>query len=164
MCGEVDAKSLAQNAIITFYKCFGKNEFRYNSLRRDKILAGYPSEAKNVFDYYRDLRNKFIAHDESRFSQANAGVILETKKEAPFVDTFCTVAVAEKFKSVEERQGLSSLYQLILAAIQWVELKIDELRDLLEEKYKEKTISEFQELEPLKLNIPSQEEIYKKRN
>lgn len=156
-------RSLAQNAIITFYKCFGKNESRSNSLDRKKILAGYPLEAKNVFEYYRSLRNKFIAHDESRLSQVLVGAILVSGKELPFVDTVGLVTVAEAFKGEENQEGLKSFYRLTLVALQWVEEKIDELSDLLKKQYKDKKMSDFQGFEPLCLTVPTQEDMYKKR-
>lgn len=78
---DVVNRALAQNSIVVFYKCFGKSEFRDNSLKRNKILANFPPEAKKVFDFYKDLRDKFIVHDESRLSQALAGVILQSNKE-----------------------------------------------------------------------------------
>lgn len=73
-------RALAQNAIVLFYKCFGKSEFRDNSLKKDKILVGFPPAAKEVFDYYKNIRDKFIAHDASRHSQAMVGIALDTKK------------------------------------------------------------------------------------
>ena len=126
-------------------------------------MAGYPPEAKAVFDYYHDLRNKFIAHDESRYAQVSTGVILESCKQFPFVDIVSTVAVVEKYKSEEERQGLSSLYHLIVVSLQWVENKIDELSDLIKEQYSRKQISEFQKFESLAFSIPTQSEMFDKR-
>ena len=160
---DVVNRALAQNSIVLFYKCFGNNEFRDNSLKRDKVLANYPPEAKNVFDYYKNLRNKFIVHDESRLAQANAGVILQSNKKHPFIDTFCTVAVADKYKSAKDREGLGSFHHLITVSMQWVEEQIDKLSDLLRDQYKEKELSDFQEFERLQLNIPTQDDMYKKR-
>lgn len=134
---DVVNRALAQNSIVVFYKCFGKSEFRDNSLKRNKILANFPPEAKKVFDFYKDLRDKFIVHDESRLSQALAGVILQSNKEHPFVDTLGTVAIAERFKSPEELKGLGSFHRLITVAIQWVETEIDKLGDLLKEQFQQ---------------------------
>lgn len=156
-------RALAQNSIVVFYKCFGKSEFRDNSLKRNKILANCPPEAKTVFDFYKDLRDKFIVHDESRLSQVLTGVILQTNKEYPFVDTLGMVAVAERFKSPEELEGLASFHHLIRVATKWVETEIDKLSDLLRNQYKEKEMSDFQGLEPLRLSVPTQDEMYKKR-
>ena len=160
---DVVNRALAQNSIVVFYKCFGKSEFRDNSLKRNKILANFPPEAKKVFDFYKDLRDKFIVHDESRLSQALAGVILQSNKEHPFVDTLGTVAIAERFKSPEELKGLGSFHRLITVAIQWVETEIDKLGDLLKEQYKDKEMADFQGFEPLRLGVPTQDEMYKKR-
>ena len=43
---DVVNRALAQKSIVVFYKCFGKSEFRDNSLKRNKILANFPPEAK----------------------------------------------------------------------------------------------------------------------
>jgi hypothetical protein len=160
---DVVNRALAQNSIVVFYKCFGKSEFRDNSLKSKKILANYPPEAKQVFNFYKDLRDKFIVHDESRLSQVLAGVILQSNKECPFVDTLGMVAIAERFKSPQELEGLASFHRLITVAIEWVETEIDKLSDLLKKQYKEKEMSDFQGLEPLHLNVPTQDEMYKKR-
>lgn len=160
---DVVNRALAQNSIVVFYKCFGKSEFRDNSLKRDKILANYPPEAKDVFDFYKDLRDKFIVHDESRLSQVLTGVILQSNKEYPFVDTFGMVAVVERFKSPEELDGLGSFLHLITVAIQWVEAEIDKLSDLIRDQNNEKEMSDFQGFEPLRLSIPTQDEMYQKR-
>ena len=160
---KVQPQRLELPLIVVFYKCFGKSEFRDNSLKRNKILANFPPEAKKVFDFYKDLRDKFIVHDESRLSQALAGVILQSNKEHPFVDTLGTVAIAERFKSPEELKGLGSFHRLITVAIQWVETEIDKLGDLLKEQYKDKEMADFQGFEPLRLGVPTQDEMYKKR-
>lgn len=156
-------RALAQNSIVLFYKCFGKSEFRDNSLSRKKILAGYPPETKEVFDFYKALRDKFIVHDQSRYSQVLTGAVLESKKEYPFVDTLSMVAVAQKFKSKEDLDGLSSFYRLVLVALQWVETEIDKKSDLIREKYKKYKMCDFQAFKPLKLKAPTQDELYQKR-
>lgn len=156
-------KALAQNAIVVFYKCFGTNKSRNNSLKKDKILAKYPPEAKAVFEYYKNLRDKFIVHDESRLAQVFTGVILQTDKTPPFVDIISTAAIAEKFKSEKEIEGLSSFYRLTLVALQWVENKIDELIDLIKKEYHLKALTEFEGFETLSLRVPNNEDIFKRR-
>lgn len=160
---DVVNRALAQNSIVVFYKCFGASKFRDNSLKRNKILANYPPEAKAVFDFYKDLRDKFIVHDESRLSQVFTGVILQSNKKYPYVDTMSTVAVVEKFTSQQELKGLASFGRLIIVAIQWVEAEIDKLCDLLKDQYKEKEMPDFQGFKPLCFSAPTQNEVYKKR-
>lgn len=90
-------------------------------------------------------------------------MILQSNKKYPFVDTLSTVAVAERFKTTEELKGLGSFYRLITVAIQWVEAEIDNLSDLLRDQYKEKGLPDFQGFEPLRLSVPTKDEMYKKR-
>lgn len=160
---DVVNRALAQNSIVIFYKCFGKSEFRDNSLRRNKVLSNYPPEAKAVFDFYKDLRDKFIVHDESRLSQVNTGVILQSNKKHPFVDTLSAISVAERFLPPQELEGLRSFDRLITVTIQWVEAEIDKLSDLLRDQYKDKELPDFQGLAPLRVNVPTQDEMHKKR-
>jgi len=155
--------SLAQNAIISFYKCFGYNKFRNNSLIESKILVGYPPEAKKVFDYYKTLRNKFIAHDESRLAQVFTGVILDSKCLQPFVDIVNTVAIADAFQGELNQKGLQSFYNLVSISIEWVEHTIDELSDTLKNIYRQLPLSDFKDFKQLSLAVPNSENMFKKR-
>ncbi len=160
---DVINRALAQNAIVLFYKCFSSSKFRNYRLIREKILANYPPEAKKVFDYYKDLRDKFIAHDESRLAQVFTGIILNSKSELPVVDVVSSVVIAEKFKGEEEIAGLQSFYNLITVSLQWVETKIDELTDLTIKKYKDKPLSDFHEFPPLQMTVPDENNMFEKR-
>ena len=156
-------KSLAQNAIVLFYKCFGKSDFRDNSLKKDTILAGFPPAAKDVFDYYKNIRDKFIAHDASRHAQALAGIILETEKTPPFVDEIHMLATTEMFKTKEEIEGLKSFYRLVTVSIKWTEDTIDKLCDKIKETYQTQPLSYFKDFATLQLRAPSEQEMFQKR-
>lgn len=160
---DVVNKALVQNAIILFYKCFGNSEFRDNSLKKDKVLAGLPLGAKNVFDYYKVIRDKFIAHDESRYAQVISGIILETSKFFPFVDTVQMVGVVDIFKTEKQKQSLEVFYLLIIETIAWTERTIDQLRDMIAEIYQKQQLSYFKDFEPLTFNTPTEESMFKKR-
>lgn len=156
-------KALVQNAIILFYKCFGKSKFRDNSLKKDKILAGFPPAAKDVFDYYKIIRDKFIAHDESRYSQALVGIVLDEEKTPPFVDEIHMLASTEMFKTKEEIEGLQSFYRLVTVSLKWTEDTIDELCDKIKENYKIQPLSYFKDFAPFRLRAPSEREMFQKR-
>ena len=156
-------RALAQNAIVLFYKCFGKSEFRDNSLKKDKILAGFPPAAKDVFNYYKNIRDKFIAHDASRHSQAMVGIALDTKKTPPFVDNIHMMATTEMFKTKEEIDGLQSFYRLVLVTLKWTEDTIDKLSDTINETYQTLPLAYFKDFAPLRLSAPSEQEMFKKR-
>ena len=100
------------------------------------------------------MRNKFIAHDESRYSQVLTGVILDSSKEFPFVDIVNSVTVADKFNSEYDWAGLSSLYRLILASIKWVEDKIDKLTGIISSEYSSMRMAEFKGFKPLTYTDP----------
>lgn len=156
-------RALVQNAIIVFYKCFGHNEFRNHSLSCDKVLAAYPAEAKEAFDFYKTLRNKFVVHDGSRYANATTGVILDSSKERPMLDVVTAAWVADNYTSENGLAAMETFYNLAVAAIAWVEAKIDELGVLLKKQYGDKPMSDFDGLPPLQVEVPTQDELFKKR-
>lgn len=160
---DVVNSALAQNAILVFFKCFGKSEFRNNSLKESKILATHPPEAKKVFDYYKTLRDKHIAHDESRYAQVITGVILESQQPYPFVDVVNTITIADVFKGESNEKGLQSFYNLVCVSIEWVVHSIDELSDIIKNKYHEFSLEDFKDFCPLRLVIPGVETMFQKR-
>ena len=102
-------------------------------------------------------------HDESRHAQVITGIILETAKTPPFVDTVNTVAVTEMFTTESELQGLQSFYRLVTVAMSWTENAIDKLSDKIKETYQSKSLSFFDDFLPLRLSAPTKEEMFQKR-
>lgn len=68
-------EGLWRSAIVHVMKCFGSNGSR-SSLPESKILKSQPAEAKFVFDYFKNIRNKFIVHDENAWAQAMVGAAI----------------------------------------------------------------------------------------
>lgn len=160
---DVANRALVQNAIVVFYKCFGNNEFRTHSLNRDKVLATQPGEAKKAFDFYKTLRNKFIAHDGSRYANATTGAILDSSKERPLLDVVTAAWVADNYTSENGLAAMQTFYHLVLVTIEWVEAKIDELGRLLKKQYGDKPMSAFRDFPPLQVEVPTQEKLFEKR-
>lgn len=156
-------KALVQSAIVSYYKCFGNSKFKHYPLKRDKVLAGYPSEAKEVFDYYYTLRNKYIVHDASRNAQVLTAVILDPEQEFPFVETVSTVVNNDYHSGENNLKGLNSLLHLVLVTIEWVEKRIDMLCDEIKEEYKDKKLQDYQGLKPPMLTIPNRDNMFEKR-
>lgn len=62
-------EALWRCAVVHYAKCFGHSAARFQ-LSREKVYKGEPPESKLVFDYFRDLRNKHVVHDENSCAQA----------------------------------------------------------------------------------------------
>lgn len=152
--------ALVYSAIVNYYKCFGDNKGRKYRLHKSKILVGLPEGADEVYEHYKMLRNKFIVHDESRYAQVLTGLVIETEKELPYIDV-CATVVTRVYLQVDEFQ---SLFNLILATLDWVNRKVDELLDMLEKEYILQPISHFEALKELTFNVPSNDEAFTSRN
>jgi hypothetical protein len=63
----VIAEALWVAAIARYFKCFGSSQSRAQ-LSAKKILKSHPG-AEEVFDYFKNLRDKHLIHDESALTQ-----------------------------------------------------------------------------------------------
>lgn len=158
---EVMNNALAQSAIISYYKCFSSSKGRQR-LKENKIFVNCHPDYNKVFLYYLDLRNKFIAHDESRLAQALVGVVLDSKKELPYIDIVYSTMVADKFTHKEDIEHLSWFYRITTHSLDWVQNKIDELVNSLVLEYKEKPLSEFLDFPSFQMQAPTDENMYQK--
>jgi hypothetical protein len=84
---DAEDKSATQNAlwkmaVITFMKCFGKNNARTYNL---DIKQFFPEDVKaqEFFLYFKKLRDKNIAHDDNPIDQCLVGAIIN-KVDAPY--------------------------------------------------------------------------------
>ena len=150
---------LVNSAIVSYYKCFGSNKSRHNRLRKKKVLCGLPKDAGDVFDYYKSIRDRFIAHDNSRYTQVYAGVIIESTKLNPFVDTLANAFVAD-IARVDE---LQSFFNLISVTVDWVDKEIDKLMELLKNEYSSYSIQDFQCFNEIIYSTPSSDELNSSR-
>jgi len=67
---------LWEQAIVYFLKCFGSSLSRFQ-LDFEKILRS-DSGAKVAFEYFKNLRNKHLVHDENSFAQSLTGAIINS--------------------------------------------------------------------------------------
>ena len=67
-------QGLWRSAVEHCMKCFSSSEAR-SKLNPKKVFKGDP-EALEIHEYFRNLRNKHIAHDENAYSQCIPGAVL----------------------------------------------------------------------------------------
>lgn len=156
---EIINKALAQNAIISFYKCFESSKGRNTPLSKKKILAKQPPEASIVFDYYKRLRDRFIAHDESNLTLMQVGGIIDGKNTPAFIDTIIPSFFILKYQGKQEIAGLNSFMRLVDLSLRWTDQKTDELNRILYDKYSKWTIEELRKLPPLRTDIPKKDNL-----
>lgn len=151
-------EALWRTAIIYFIKCFGDG-VRFK-LQFKTIYKNDPEEAKICFEYFKDLRNKHLIHDENSYSQCKVGAILNNGNKPYKVEKIACISMTA---FTLEQNAYSSLSLLIDKALDWVSAQFDEncknlTLELENESYENLTLRD-----PLIYSVPTIEEISCKR-
>lgn len=142
-------ESLWISSIALFFKCFAPNRAR-KQLSAEKILMGQ-SGAMDVFNYFLNIRNKHIVHDENPYSQSFAAVVL-MKREAPYKVADILSIVFSAF--LVDNDHFTSFLQLVNFTLDWVTTKLDELHNLLGKKYEQISYDELLSLPDVTYTAP----------
>jgi hypothetical protein len=148
-------RALWKMAIITFTKCFGKNNGRATSLDITQILPG-DTLGQEVFAYFKNLRDKNIAHDDNPISQCIVGAVIN-KADAPYkVEKIITMNILGE---VNGEENINNLRNLIKNARSYVEKKYNELCDDLAGELETLSQSELIKMEAPSYNKPTAEDV-----
>lgn len=120
-------------SICSFYKCFGENKSR-SSLNKLKVYQN-PSSIK-TFEYYRNIRDKFLVHDENRMTATAVGAALNPINSERKIERILTTAI--KVISLDAA-AYENLDKLISEALVWIK------NDFIEKSAKLTEILEKQE-------------------
>jgi len=118
---EVIALALFRAALVHLMKCFGDSGARFQ-LSAAKVYHDEPPEALVVFQYFSDLRNKHIVHDENSYAQGVPGAILNNGRKPHKIEKIVCVTAISDARSPE---SIRNLRQLIDKALAWVVAQFD---------------------------------------
>ncbi len=128
-------EALWRSAIVHFLKCFGDSGARFQ-LSAQKVLKIEPPEAMMAFNYFRDLRNRHLVHDENSYAQSLPGAILNKgNKEYKIERIVCFAAIAATLA----QDNYSNLKMLIQKSRAWVVDQFDKLCKLVTEELEKET-------------------------
>ncbi len=109
-------EGLWRSAIIHCMKCFSDSKSR-KKLDFKKVCEGNP-DALEVYRYFKNLRNKHIAHDENAYIQCIPGAILNRPSaEYKIAKIICFSAVGETL----EQGNYSNLHKMVTEALNHVD-------------------------------------------
>ena len=152
-------QALWRSAIIHYIKCFGDNEARFllNSKKTYKGNAG----ALTAFDYFKDLRNKHVAHDDNSYAQSIPCAILnKPDKSYKIKKILCFSAIGETL----EQGNWKNLHLLIQTARKWVVVEFDKLCETITKELEAKPYEDLNNLEPVTYTVPKIDDLKKNRN
>lgn len=131
-------QALWKTAICQYIKCFGSSVSR-SQLSAEQILKG-DSLGLEIHQYFKDLRNKHIIHDENDVAQCWPGAAINDGKKSYKVEKIISFSLTAD-TLIEE--SYSNLEKLVGTSISWVK---DEFERLCTELTTELETVPYQEL------------------
>lgn len=153
-------EALFEYALVKFLKNFKSSSSRIklnsNKILKDSLKEDEYIEAKKCFEYYDTLRDKHVVHDESRYSESKVLAIINNQSSKIVVPKVLVLGFDSVLTDDAHVQPLKSLACI---SLKWVEKKIDELCNELQEEYNNKTYDELMALDNAQYTAPISAEL-----
>jgi hypothetical protein len=110
--------ALWNSSLVALIKCFSNSKSRFKL--EPKVLYHESRSHKltlEVFEFFRNLRNKHIVHDDNSFLQGMPGAIVNTADSAERIAGIVTFTA---HVDVLGQEAFSNLLLLIDSALEWV--------------------------------------------
>lgn len=143
---EIINRALFIAALSQFMKCFQNCEDR---IPLDDSLFDSDEDAKNAFKTFKNLRNKYIIHDDSLYDQSLVGIIISPSEKMVKEWTHINFSA-----NTSGREYMEPLYNVITYAKNELENLIDIEGNKMLKDYREKPWSEVENMEPCQYTVP----------
>jgi hypothetical protein len=150
-------EALWRSAIVHYCKCFDQS----GKVRGPLTIKYLPKGVARVcHQYFLDLRNKRLVHDENSYTQTSVGAVITPSGQDFNVEVICTKITGV----ILTDENLSNLSSLISEMLSQVELRFDQLvakiKEALESQSYETLLSQ-PEMAPYR--VPTIDEVSKTR-
>ena len=152
-------KGLWHHAITVYYKCFKHNDAR----RRlwPQIVYATRRNFLTTFNFFQDLRDKHIVHDDNPYIRAYVGAIInEPGKEIKVEEVISGVAVLD----VLEESKWRMFSELVRYAVEWIGKERTRMQDAIKREFEEKSYDELCSLEELAIKVPTIDQVSSKKS
>ena len=151
-------KGLWYHAITLFYKCFKHSDAR-RRLWPQIVFAKRP-DLMPAYNFFLNLRDRHIVHDDNPYIKAYAGVIVSKNNGSYTVEEIVShVAI---FDILDENKW-RTFYALAKHAAAWAEQEKQRLKNLLQIECEKKTPEEIDSLQALAITIPTINQVSTKK-
>lgn len=147
----VQRQALWRSAIVHLIKCFAKNRAR-GKLCADDVFQGAPPEANKALEYFRNLRNRHLVHDENPYSQCLVGAVINNGNKAYKIEKVLAEAMVA---DTLDESHYKSLVPLVQTARAWVAAQFDELCNLVTQSLEGYSYEELARRPPPQFRVPS---------
>ena len=151
-------QSLWRSAVEHSMKCFSASQVR-SKLNPKKVFKGDP-DAQEVYEYFRNLRNKHIAHDENAYSQCIPGAVLNGPNSMyNIAKIVCFSAVADTL----DQGNYGNLHEMITEALSHIDARFESLCSNLTAELEARSYGELDAMEEMTYSKPELGDIGKSR-
>jgi hypothetical protein len=151
-------ESLWESAIVHFVKCFGSSKAR-GQLSRERIYKQWP-EALVAFDYFKDLRDKHIVHDENPFSTSLPIAVLNDGTKPHMVEKIATVSLIGMTLGEADWRNL---VMSVRVAREAVESEYDEICEKITSDLEGRSYEQLVAMGPAMYTAPGAEQVGRNR-
>jgi len=145
-------------AIASFFKCFGDGaRFKLNP---KSVFKGEQWEVFVVFDYFKDLRNKHLIHDENSYHQCQPAAILNDGTKTYSVEKVLCLSVT---RETLQQESYMNMRLLVAHAREWVIKEFDHLSHLIWKDLESKPFSDLIALNPVVTTIATVKDVARRR-
>jgi hypothetical protein len=144
---QVLLRSLWTAALVTYIRCFtsGKRRSRLDP----EIFEGLNGDPIGTHQYYKDTRDKHIAHPVNIFEEIKIGVLpSESFPEQPAING---LGHLYSYRLTDDKEGVKQLGMLASFAIKHVENEIKKAEAVVMGKINNFTEDDFNKLTPLRI-------------
>lgn len=152
-------ESLWRSGIIHFIKCFSGQKSR-DKLDPDIVYSAEPEEAIQAFKYFKNLRNKHIAHDDNAYLQALTGLALNDGSKNYKIEKVLCFSLKS---NTVENDNYGNLLLLINRAKDYVDSRFYKLCDEITANLESMSYAELLALGELTFKAPELHELSKTR-
>ena len=151
-------EALWRTAIVFFFKCFSWSRSREKLLKEEVYEADrqFLSILKNL----KDLRDRYLVHDENAYSQSFPGAILNRGNKTYKIEKVCCIAFLIETST---KENLNDLHLLTQRALKYVEEKLDKVCVSLTKDLEAKPYDVLFKMRSVKWTTPDPKKIGKPR-
>lgn len=113
---QTSRNALWRTAIAELFKCFQDSSARTRLRARD-IYAAEPPLALEVFEFFKDLRNKHLLHDENLYAECVTGAVLNGRDQSVKIARVVSIGLVA---DTLDQANWSNVRTLVERALQWV--------------------------------------------
>lgn len=152
-------EALWRSALIHYAKCFGNSAARFQ-LCSIKIYKNESPESMQVFEYFLNLRNKHVVHDENSYAQIIPGAVLNKGDKAYKIEK---ILCLEVHADTLGQENYSNLKLLIQKALAWVIAEFDTCCAIVTKELEAISYDNLLSKEDVNFRIPTVTELGKNR-